>query len=252
MMQDWKKRLSAYAERKAKRFMFGLDKYFGRYSKVGDQAFYDPITFPWVPKVEAEWQNISTELDEYLAHFDALPNFQDLSPDQRNLTQDDRWKTIFFYAYGLKARGNLARCPATARALKHIPGLKTAFFSILGPHKTLPSHRGPFKGVLRYHLGLVVPEPAAASAIKVNGEQRHWREGGSLIFDDTYQHEAWNGTDKVRAVLFVDFVRPLRFPASLYNTLLLWLIAVSPFVLGSAGRELAWEKRFERIVNAKN
>ncbi|MGA7800188.1 MAG: aspartyl/asparaginyl beta-hydroxylase domain-containing protein, partial [Gammaproteobacteria bacterium] len=79
-----------------------------------------------------------------------------------------------------------------------------------------------------------------------------WREGGSLIFDDTYQHEAWNGTDKVRAVLFVDFVRPLRFPASLYNALLLWLIAVSPFVLGSAGRELAWERRFERIVNAKN
>jgi beta-hydroxylase len=28
-----------------------------------------------------------------------------------------------------------------------------------------------------------------------------------------------------------------------------WLIALSPFVIGSAGDYLRWEKRFEAIVN---
>jgi aspartyl/asparaginyl beta-hydroxylase (cupin superfamily) len=36
-----------------------------------------------------------------------------------------------------------------------------------------------------------------------------------MIFDDTYEHEAWNDTDKTRVVLFVDFVRPLRNPGAL-------------------------------------
>jgi hypothetical protein len=49
----------------------------------------------------------------------------------------------------------------------------------------------------------------------------------------------------------MDFVRPLRFPASLLNWILINAIAVSPFVLGAAGNYLAWEKRFEKVVNAK-
>jgi len=71
-----------------------------------------------------------------------------------------------------------------------------------------------------------------------------------LVFDDTYMHEAWNETDSDRVVLFMDFVRPLRFPASLLNWVLLNAIAVSPLVLGAKGNYLAWEKRFEKVVNA--
>ena len=33
-----------------------------------------------------------------------------------------------------------------------------------------------------------------------------------MIFDDTFEHEAWNRTGAVRAVLFVDIMRPMRFP----------------------------------------
>ena len=81
-------------------------------------------------------------------------------------------------------------------------------------------------------------------------ETRHWEEGKSLVFDDTYMHEAWNDTSSDRVVLFMDFVRPLRFPGSLVNWFLLNAIALSPFVLGAAGNYLAWEKRFEAAVNA--
>ena len=88
--------------------------------------------------------------------------------------------------------------------------MKTAFFSILAPGKHLPPHRGPYKGVMRYHLGLLIPEPAEQCGIRVDTETRHWAEGESMIFDDTFEHEAWNDTDAHprRAV------RRLRAPAA--------------------------------------
>ena len=149
----------------------------------------------------------------------------------------------------MKAFGNCRRCPETTRLLKKIPGMKTAFFSILAPGKHLPPHRGPYKGVLRLHLALIIPEPADKCGIRVGDETRHWQEGKAMVFDDTFDHEAWNDTDKVRVVLFVDIMRPMRFPANLLNSMMTWMIAVSPFVLGSTGSYLRWERRFEAIVN---
>ena len=220
-------------------------------SKVGNPAFFEPEMFPWVTTLENNWRNIRTELDAIMEYRDDLPNFQDISKDQEVLTQDDKWKTFFFYAYGFEAKGNVERCPETVRLLHKIPGMKTAFFSILAPGKHLPPHRGPYKGVIRYHLGLRIPEPVDNCGIRVNGEVRHWREGKSLIFDDTYVHDAWNDTDEDRVVLFVDFVRPLTFPASSINSALIQAIGVSPLVLGAKGNYNAWEKRFEDVVNKK-
>ena len=52
-------------------------------------------------------------------------------------------------------------------------------------------------------MALKVPEPAEDAGIDVGGEVAHWQEGKSLVFDDTYQHFAWNDTDGIRVVLFV-------------------------------------------------
>jgi beta-hydroxylase len=237
--------------RLGRRIVWGLDRYFGRASKLGDHEFFDTTDFPWIPSVEADWRKVRAELDALLPYAAYMPNFQDISPTQLNLSQDDGWKTYFFYAYGVKAAGNCRRCPETTRVLKAMPGMKTAFFSILAPGKHLPPHRGPYKGVLRLHLGLLIPEPAEKCGIRVGHETRHWQEGRVMIFDDTFEHEAWNDTDKPRAVLFVDIMRPMRFPASLLNSAMTWLIAVSPFVLGSMGTYHRWEQRFEAIVNQK-
>ena len=51
-----------------------------------------------------------------------------------------------------------------------------------------------------------------------------------LVFDDTLEHEAWNETAGVRVVLFVDFVRPLPWPLSTFNQLLLTLAGHTPAV----------------------
>jgi beta-hydroxylase len=68
-----------------------------------------------------------------------------------------------------------------------------------------------------------------------------------MIFDDTYEHEAWNDTDGTRVVLFVDFVRPLRSPARWLNAAVLWAIAFSPFIGDAKRRHNDWEKRFEEM-----
>ena len=156
-------------------------------------------------------------------------------------------KTFFFYAYGFQAPQICVRCPETTRILAQIPGMKTAFFSILSPGKHIPRHRGPYKGVIRYHLGLIVPEPKERCRIQVGDEIRHWEEGRSLIFDDTYPHQVWNDTDGLRAVLFVDFVRPLRFPANVLNGIILKLIAWSPFVQDGVANYKRWEATFDRM-----
>ena len=133
------------------------------------------------------------ELDAILPYMAHMQNFHDVSPNY--LTHGEGWKTYFFYGFGLKAPKNCRRCPETVKLLKRIPGMKTAFFSILAPHKHVPAHRGPFKGVLRLLLALRIPEPAEKCGIRVGTHTRTWDEGKALVFDDTVRHEVWNHTD---------------------------------------------------------
>jgi beta-hydroxylase len=205
-------------------------------SPDGNRAFFDTAAFPWVARIEQGWTRIRAELDVLLAERDRIPNFQDISRDQALLTEGTEWKTFFFFAYGHEAERNCARCPETLRLLRFIPGLKTAMFSILAPGKHIPEHRGPYKGVLRYHLGLVIPRPAGDCRIRVRDEVRVWEEGKSLIFDDSHLHEAWNDSGSYRVVLFVDFVRPLPFPLSVLNRLVLRRIAGAEFVTSAIDR----------------
>ena len=220
-----------------------IERLIVRYSLVGDRHFFDAADFPWVAPLEANWEAIRAELDEVLKTPDALPRFQDISTDQITITQDDKWKTFFLYGFGYRAEQNCARCPATTRAVEQIPGMKTAFFSILAPGKHIKDHRGPYKGLLRCHLGLLVPEPKEACRIRVDDEIRHWEEGKCMIFDDTYNHEVWNDTDGQRVVLFIDVVRPFAEPVATINEFIIKLVTLSPFVQNARKNQEAWEKK---------
>ncbi|MGH9123297.1 MAG: aspartyl/asparaginyl beta-hydroxylase domain-containing protein [Acidimicrobiales bacterium] len=220
-----------------------------RYSKVETTPFISETSFPWIKKLEDNAHLIQKELDEVLQYRDQLPNFQDISTDQVSITDDDKWKTFFFFGYGFRSDANCARCPETAKLLGEVPGLTTAFFSILSPHKKIPAHRGPWRGVVRCHLALKIPEPADDCGISVGGQVAHWVEGKSLVFDDGYEHFAWNDTDGVRVVLFMDVLRPLRAPGDWANKALIKAIAFSPFVRDGKARHNDWEKRFEAMRN---
>ncbi|MGH6665486.1 MAG: hypothetical protein ACREB2_11380, partial [Pseudolabrys sp.] len=53
--------------------------------------------------------------------------------------------------------------------------------------------------------------------------------------------DAWNRTPHTRVVLFVDFRKPLRFPANFLNWLLLSLAVFTPFIREGADNQRAWE-----------
>jgi ornithine lipid ester-linked acyl 2-hydroxylase len=194
--------------------------------------------------------DICAELDRVLTRKDELPGFHELAADVAAISQDRGWKTFVLAGYGFRSAKNIAACPRTWATCQNIPGLTTVMFSILEPNKHLPPHRGPYNGVLRLHLGLIVPEPREELGIRVDKDVYRWREGEAVIFDDAYEHEAWNRTQHTRMVLFVDFRKPLRFPANILNWLLLHLAVFTPFIREGMDNQKAWEKKFYEEAEA--
>jgi ornithine lipid ester-linked acyl 2-hydroxylase len=217
-----------------------------RYAKFGNPCVYENKLFPWVADIERNWKIIRSELDRVLVRREELPNIQEISVDAKAITADAGWKIFLLMAYGIKSEANIALCPETWRIVQKLPGLKTAMFSVLQPGKRLPPHRGPYNGVLRLHLGLLVPEHHGNLGIRIGSESRTWREGGVLVFDDAYEHEAWNETDKPRVVLFVDFEKPLRFPGNIINRILLRLAPLTPYLREGTDNQRRWERQFHR------
>jgi ornithine lipid ester-linked acyl 2-hydroxylase len=215
-----------------------------RYAKFGNPCFYDNDLFPWVAAIESNWTTIRSELDRVLVRRGELPNVQDITVDARAITKDAGWKTFLLVAYGIRSEPNIALCPQTWRIVQQIPGLKTAMFSVFEPGKRLPPHRGPYNGVLRLHLGLLVPEHGDNLGIRIGAERRSWSEGKVLIFDDAYEHDAWNETTKPRVVLFVDFEKPLRFPVNIINRVLLRLAVLTPYLREGHDNLRRWERQF--------
>ena len=215
-----------------------------RCSNVGNPPIYDNAVFPWAAQIECEWRTIRGELERVLVRQSELPGFHEISSDVATISTDRGWKTFLLCGYGFRSEANIRACPQTWRVCQAIPGLITVMFSIFEPGKHLPPHRGPYNGVLRLHLGLVVPEPRENIALRVEDQIYHWREGEALIFDDAYEHEAWNRTSHTRVVLFVDFIKPTRQPARFLNWLLLHLAVFTPFIREGLDNQKAWEKRF--------
>ncbi|MDQ8035052.1 MAG: aspartyl/asparaginyl beta-hydroxylase domain-containing protein, partial [Bordetella sp.] len=85
-----------------------------------------------------------------------------------------------------------------------------AMFAELPPGGKLNAHRDPFSGSLRYHLGLVTPNDDRCF-IRVDGDDYSWRDGESVVFDETYVHEAHNRSEANRIILFCDVERPLKW-----------------------------------------
>jgi beta-hydroxylase len=192
-------------------------------ARDGRQAYFDPALHPWSRELESGWREIRAELDAVLQDPKGVHPFQVVSEEQRAITDDDRWRVFVFHVYGTPIEANCRRCPRTAALLARIPRLRNAMFSILAPGKHIAPHRGIYNGLLRFHLALKVPQPAQSCVLEVNGEQRHWTEGRTVLFDDSFVHSVRNDTDQVRVVLFGDLERPLRWPLATMNR---WLCAV--------------------------
>jgi ornithine lipid ester-linked acyl 2-hydroxylase len=213
-------------------------------SLVGNHEFFSVQSFTWISQLEKNWKIIADELAEVMVELPNLPDFHEISPDQAVISKKGGWKTFFFYGYSHKSEKNCAACPKTAALVESIPGMKTAFFSILYPGKHIPAHRGPYNGVLRCHLPLIVPSQTDQCRIRVGSTIRSWSLGQALVFDDSYEHEVLNSTNQMRVVLFIDFVRPLPTLVHLTNLLMIKLFSRTKLVSRATAGQKKWEKSF--------
>jgi beta-hydroxylase len=230
-----------------KRLRHRISAIIARSSKVGDTPVYDPALFPWIAGLEARGSEIRAELVGLLALEAAIPPLAEISPDHRRIAPPDKWKSFFLYGYGFSKAENIARCPKTAAAVSAIPGLNSAFFSILAPGAHIPRHRGVTKAILTAHLGLIVPAKREACRMQVDEEMLTWQPGRALVFDDTCFHEVWNDTDEQRVILLVQFRRPTGWLGRLVGTIFLAGIRRSRFVQDAKSSLGDWEKAMQKL-----
>src|SRR5581483_9460803 len=170
---------------------------------VPARTFSDPSEFEWAHVLEQEYPAIKSELMRVLG--DAGSGFKGyMSESQYRHTG---WNTFNFFFYGKKFEENCEKCPHTTAVLESLPRFERdhIMFSALNPHTRIPPHTGPMNGILRAHLGLVVPQ---GCYIRVGPDERTWEEGKVLVFDDSFEHEVFNHSDSVRIVLFMNFWHP--------------------------------------------
>lgn len=184
-------------------------------------VFFDiDKTAPALRKIDRAFPAVRDELLALLPDKTSIPRYHDLDRMQTYISNtvdaDKSWKIFYLYAMGEKPAVNREKCPQTAAVLDEIPGLFQAFFSILEGGKSVPAHCGPYRGYIRYHLGLVVPEVNPPS-IRIKDEHYTWKAGESILFDDSWNHEVYNTCEQDRVVLIVDIRRPMPLPFAALN-----------------------------------
>ncbi|TIU33322.1 MAG: aspartyl/asparaginyl beta-hydroxylase domain-containing protein [Mesorhizobium sp.] len=180
--------------------------------RIDAPAILDAGThFPNAAKFTAAWQEIR---DEALAvKLNKVPRFHDIMPEQAEISANDGldWRMFVLKAYDMTIPQNLARMPTLSRLLSECPEVKSAAVSFLAPRKHIPAHRGPFRGIMRFHLGLVIPKQAdgrPATIMMINHEERRIADGECMLWDDTFEHEVMNNADQPRIALLLDVWRP--------------------------------------------
>jgi aspartate beta-hydroxylase len=178
-------------------------------------AYLPRHLFPWIEGLERATADIQAELLALLPSAEGRePVFTSTTLEEVNLRGLDvapTWNGYYFYRHGERREENCARCPATARALDALPLSRVrdhgpeVLYSVFTPGTHLLPHRGVTNTRLVAHLPLMVPDDCA---LTVGGELHHWREGRVVVFDDTFEHEAWNRSKKTRVVMIFDLWNP--------------------------------------------
>ena len=232
-------------KRYGKKVLYRLAKFMEIQSLVETTPFIPHQQFAFLKPLVEHWQVMEKEAREVLKFRDAIPAFQEVSRDQHRIAKGKNWKTFILYGFGRKLEKNVKMAPETSRMLEAVPNLQTAWFSILAPGYHIPAHTGVTKGVLRVHIGLIIPKDNEKCRIRVGDEIKAWQKGGIFILDDTYSHEVWNETDEERVILLFDFDRPMKWPGRLANRLSIAAMKMTAFYQEPKKNMESFEDRFE-------
>lgn len=221
--------LSKSSERDRRRIKAAMDYMLGRrrfysnechglhYPFLPADEYFDREHFPWFSELEAAAPEIRAEIEAILEMPDAkIEPYVDMpsgTPTNKwsPLNKSLDWGSLHLWRDGVRFDQACELAPRTAAILEglplcQIPGrAPTVFFSILKAGAHIPPHTGVTNSRTIIHLPLIVP---GQCEFRVGGETREWREGEAFAFDDTIEHEAWNRSDKDRAVLILDVWNP--------------------------------------------
>jgi aspartate beta-hydroxylase len=198
----------------------GRTPWFYRLGKQLLQALYDRAlsTGPLLPAddhfpAHAELLRLTPLLQQQTRALalEALPRFHEVTSSGGPFAYRDgrRWSVLPLRLYGSDLPANQARLPALIPFLRAHPEVTSAMVSCLESGKHIRPHRGPFRGVLRYHLTLHCPSGDADHDCRLRVAD-HWipyREGEDLLWDDTFEHEVINRTAADRVGLLLDVRR---------------------------------------------
>jgi len=168
--------------------------------------------FPNAKRFAERWTDIRREALAVAGMLNQVQRFHDILRAQADISAIDGrdWRVFIMKAYGVTVQENLRRCPTVAALLDEAPEVVSAILSFLAPGKHVPEHRGPFRGILRFHLMLSMPRDGngvPACVMNIDGVPYRLDDGESLLWDDTYRHEVWNRSDQVRIALLLDVWR---------------------------------------------
>lgn len=187
-------------------------------SRLPAIPFFDRDVTPWLATLEAAAADVRRELQCVLEIMreDFVPYIEMPAAAPKNqwagLDRSLDWSAFFLWRHGRRVDRNCELCPRTAAVLEsmplaRIPGRSpNAFFSVLRPGVRIPPHTGVSNVRSVVHLPLVVPP---GCGFRVGAERREWAEGQAWVFDDTIEHEAWNESSELRAILIFDVWNPL-------------------------------------------
>lgn len=177
--------------------------------------YMDRDLCPWLADLEVATASIQSELSRLIESSQGRERvFTSDELEKANLQGlrgRPAWDGYYFYRHGEARDENCVLCPNTLQALDALPLCRArehapeVFFSVLAPGTRLMPHRGVTNTRIVGHLPLLVPQDCALS---VAGEMHEWREGRVVVFDDTYEHEAWNRSESIRVVLIFDIWNP--------------------------------------------
>lgn len=182
------------------------------------RSFYERDEFEWAPALEARAGAIKAELEAMLAARDEFEPYVAADADRSggtapnaHLAGSANWSAYHLLKGGEPVEGHAERFPATLAALEGVPlpriagRAPMALFSLLKPGAHIRPHHGLFNFRLICHLPLIVPP---GCSLRVGNQERSWREGELLIFDDSMEHEARNQSDRQRIILLFEIWRP--------------------------------------------
>ena len=167
---------------------------------ITQKPYHNPDDFEFVKDFQANTDVIKKEYQALRKAYGEKDDY--IKHDGEHTLNNGEWHWMNYVTKGIKQSGFFKKyCPLTTQILEESVGkhlmtgtpFSYTFFSTMKPKTSIAAHYGATNLKLRCHFPLFVPEE---SYLRVAGDPRPWQVGKMIIFDDSYEHEAANLSEK--------------------------------------------------------